>query len=203
MVPSSSPPGLPTAATPPGSTAGIVFPGFGEAAASEGHGTTAQAFGEAGYRFDLAAPALGGLPLGHAWLQPFAGGAVVHLHQDGFGEDGGLAALSALAASQDVATTTLGLRAEAALTGALPLTARTMLGWRHAYGDAAPTAALAFQGGGPFTVEGAAGSRDAFVAEASLEAKLGGRAGFGLSYTGQFGSRGSENAINARLTVNF
>ena len=181
----------------------IVFPGFGEAAASEGHGTTAQAFGEAGYRFDLAAPALGGLPLGHAWLQPFAGGAVVHLHQDGFGEDGGLAALSALAASQDVATTTLGLRAEAALTGALPLTARTMLGWRHAYGDAAPTAALAFQGGSPFTVEGAAGSRDAFVAEASLDYALTTNAAIGVAYAGQFGRTATDNTFSAFLKVQF
>ncbi len=35
------------------------------------------------------------------------------------------------------------------------VTARGSLGWRHAFGDTAPTTTLAFAGGSPFSIAGA------------------------------------------------
>ena len=46
----------------------------------------------------------------------------------------------------NIQTTTLGVRSEIALAS-MPLTLKTMLGWRHAYGDVVPSVLLGFQGG--------------------------------------------------------
>jgi outer membrane autotransporter protein len=181
----------------------IAFPGFDEAASSESHGWTAQAFGEAGYRFDLSGRDLGPAALEAAFWQPILGAALIRLHQDDFGEAGGPAALTGLAGSQDLATTTLGVRAAATLAGPLPLEFRGLVGWRHAYGDIVPTAALAFQGGQPFSVAGVPVDRDALVAEAGLALPLGRQSSLGLSYSGQFGKTAADNAISATITVGF
>jgi fibronectin-binding autotransporter adhesin len=144
-----------------------------------------------------------GAPMTSAMVEPFVGGAAIHLHQDGFAERGGLAGLSAPGQSSDVETTTLGVRLEAALATAVPLTARAMVGWRHAYGDVTPEAALVFAGGSDFTVAGAPLHRNALVTEFGLDTNFSQRVSFGLSYAGQFGTRASDDAVNARLTVKF
>ena len=181
----------------------IVFPSVAEGASSDGHGWLGQTFGEFGYCFEMDNPFGAGAPMTSAMVEPFVGGAAIHLHQDGFAERGGLAALSAPGQSSDVETTTLGVRLEAKLATAVPLTARAMVGWRHAYGDVTPEAALVFAGGSDFTVAGAPLDRDALVTEFELDTNFSQRVSFSLSYAGQFGTLASENAVNARLTVKF
>ena len=182
----------------------IAFPGFDEAASSDRHGWTAQAFGEAGYRFDLSGRDLGPAALEAAFWQPILGAALIRLHQDDFGAAGGPAALTGLAGSQDLATTTLGVRAAATLAG--HPAARDPWPRRPGvmrYGDIVPTAALAFQGGQPFSVAGVPVDRDALVAEAGLALPLGCQSSLGLSYSGQFGKTAADHAISATVTVGF
>jgi outer membrane autotransporter protein len=103
-----------------------------------------------------------------------------------------------------LATTTLGLRAEARLSETVPLTARGLVGWRHAFGDVVPTTLLAFAGGASaFTVAGAPIDRDLLVAEAGLDWQASEAISLGVSYTGQIGSRAREHALKGNLTWRF
>jgi fibronectin-binding autotransporter adhesin len=177
----------------------ITFPGFGDVVTSNYGGSTAQAFGEAGYRFGV-----GGFGLREAWLEPFLGGAAIRVRQNGFAEGGGVAGLSGFGQSDDLATTTAGLRAEATVGGALPLTVRALVGWRHAYGDVSPAAVMAFQGASQtFTIAGAPIGRDAAVVEGGLGLAITKTATLSVSYSGQFGQRATDNAFHGRLDVSF
>jgi fibronectin-binding autotransporter adhesin len=182
----------------------IIFPGFADAATSNYGGSTAQAFGEAGYRIALSSFNIAGLGFSRASLEPFVGAAAIHIHQNGFTEGGGAAALIGFARSYDLATTTIGLRAETTLSGPLPLTVRALVGWRHAYGDVVPTALMAFQGGAQsFGVSGVPIDRDAFLAEAGLDYAVTSAVTAGISYSGQFGQRATDNAFKGHLDVAF
>ena len=88
----------------------VAFPGFFEALSSSSGGATAQAFGEAGYRIQLAALDFGGLAFSRASLEPFAGAAAILIHENGFAEAGGAAALTGFAKDFNIGTTTLGVR---------------------------------------------------------------------------------------------
>jgi fibronectin-binding autotransporter adhesin len=179
----------------------IVFPNFFNAAGSSYDGSTAQAFGEAGYRIGFG---VAGLGLSHASIEPFVGGAAIHIHQNGFTEAGGVAALIGFGRSYDLATTTLGVRAETSFAGPLPLTARALLGWRHAYGDVVPTALMAFQGGAQaFGVSGVPVERDALVAETGLDYTVSSMVTVGVSYSGQYGKRATDSAFKGHLDVSF
>jgi len=185
-------------------TRGTVFPGFNDAAGSSYGGSTAQAFAEAGYRIAVADFHLAGLGFSRAGLEPFIGAAAVHLRQDGFAEAGGVAALFGFGRSYDLATTTLGLRAEASLAGPLPLIARALLGWRHAFGDVIPDTVMAFESGGqPFPIAGVRIDRDAILAEAGLDYAVSSSIKLGVSYSGQYGRRATDNAFKGHLEVGF
>jgi fibronectin-binding autotransporter adhesin len=172
----------------------IRFPGFADTTGTSYDGWTAQAFAEVGYRIGL----------GHVQLEPFAGASVLRLHTDGFAEEGGAAALTGSAHDQDLATTTLGLRAEAQISQDLPLTLRGLLGWRHAFGDVEPEMLLAFAGGASaFTVAGAPIDRDALVAEAGLDWQASAALSLGIFYSGQIGERAQEHALKGNLVWRF
>ncbi|PRD50831.1 autotransporter outer membrane beta-barrel domain-containing protein, partial [Phyllobacterium myrsinacearum] len=172
---------------------------FGSLAETESAGyaaNTVQLFGEAAYRIDTP----------YAAVEPFAAAAYTHLKTDGFSETGGIAALSAPAATTDLTTTTLGLRASRAFTlgNATTVTARGMAGWRHAYGDVAPQAQLAFASGGEsFAVSGQPIAADTALIEAGLAFDVGKATTIGLTYTGQFSSQANDNAVKANLAVRF
>ncbi|WP_322883852.1 autotransporter domain-containing protein [Microvirga lotononidis] len=172
----------------------IRFPNFADQAHASYDASTAQAFAEVGYAFDL----------GRVAIEPFAGASVLRLHTDGFAEEGGAAALTGYSQDQDLATTTLGLRAETRLGDDLPLTLRGMLGWRRAYGDVDPTALLAFAGGASsFVVAGTPIDRDALVAEAGLDWQATPDISLGIAYSGQVGSRAQEHSVKGNLTWRF
>jgi outer membrane autotransporter protein len=182
----------------------IVFPGFTQAAGSEYAGSTTQAFGEMGYRFGFSAFNWMGLNFSRSTLEPFLGAAAIHLHQNGFTETGGSAALTGLAQGYDLGTSTIGLRADATFVGPVPLTARALIGWRHAYGVAAPVTLMAFQSSPqPFAIAGVPIDRDAFLAEAGLDYAVTSAMTLGVSYSGQYGQRATDNAIKGRLNVSF
>jgi outer membrane autotransporter protein len=172
----------------------IRFPNFVDRVHASYDASTAQAFAEVGYAFDL----------GRVAIEPFAGASVLRLHTDGFVEEGGTAALTGYSQDQDLATTTLGLRAETRLGDDLPLTLRGMLGWRRAYGAVDPTALLAFAGGASsFVVAGTPIDRDALVAEAGLDWQATRDISLGIAYSGQVGSRAQEHSVKGNLTWRF
>lgn len=95
------------------------------------------------------------------------------------------------------------LSTRVALAGA-GLTARAMVGWRHAFGNATPLAALGFaSGGNTFSIGGVPIARDAAVIEASVDYALTPAATLGISYAGQFGARLSDQSVRASLSVRF
>ncbi|WP_322883832.1 autotransporter domain-containing protein [Microvirga lotononidis] len=172
----------------------VRFPGFAGAIDTSYDGWTAQAFGEVGYRMGL----------GPVQLEPFVGASVLRLHTDAFQEEGGPAALTGSARDQDLATTTLGLRAEARLSDTVPLIVRGLIGWRHAYGDVEPEALLAFSGGATaFTVAGTPIDRNALVAEAGLDWQASDTISLGIAYSGQVGKRIQEHALKGNLVWRF
>jgi len=172
----------------------IRFPGFSDRASASYDGSTLLAFGEVGYEVGL----------GQVTLEPFVGASVMRLHLDGFREDGGPAALVGSGRSYELATTTLGLRAETQLDTDLPITVRGMVGWRHAFGDVSPAALLAFSGGvSGFNVAGIPIDRDALVAEAGLDWQISPDMTLGVSYAGQVGQRAQDHAVKGSFTWRF
>ncbi|MBV8183334.1 MAG: autotransporter domain-containing protein [Hyphomicrobiales bacterium] len=137
--------------------------------------------------------------LSHASVEPFAGAAAILIHQNGFTEGGGASALTGFARDFNIQTTTLGVRSEVAFAS-IPVNVTTMLGWRHAYGDVVPSVLLGFQGGAQtFSTSGAPIDRDAFVAEAGVHYAVNPSLTVGVSYSGQFGQRATDNAFKGRL----
>jgi outer membrane autotransporter protein len=176
-----------------------TFPGFAEALSSSNGGSTAQAFGEAGYRIELSGIGLGT----HTSIEPFAGAAAFLIHQNGFTEEGGVSALTGAERDFNVQTTTLGARGELAFA-TMPLTLKTMLGWRHAFGDVIPSTLLAFQGGAQgFRVAGVPIDRDAFVAEVGIDYAVTSSVRVGISSSAQIGNRASDYAFRGHIEVCF
>jgi fibronectin-binding autotransporter adhesin len=181
----------------------VILPGFSDATSSSNGGSTAQAFGEAGYRISLSGTSFGGLAFSRASLEPFAGAAAIRIHQNGFSEGGGIAALTGTAKDFNVETTTLGARGELAFAS-MPVTLTSMLAWRHAYGNVVPSVLLGFQGGAQsFGVSGIPIDRDAFVAEAGVNYAVSSMLSVGVSYSGQFGERATDNAFKGHITLSF
>ncbi len=174
----------------------VSFAGFSDQTIASDQARTAQVFGEAAY----------GMNFGTLALEPFANLALVHLNSDGFTERGGAAVLRARRSSESVAFTTLGLHlgSQIDLGEGMVLSMRSTLGWRHAFGDMAPKALMAFaSGGSPFTIAGTPIARDALVADAGIELALSRAASLSLSYFGQFGNKAQENAVKGNVVWRF
>ncbi|MCF1743052.1 autotransporter domain-containing protein [Paradevosia shaoguanensis] len=173
----------------------VAFPGFSESLKGDYDAGTAQVFGELAYGFNFGATR----------FEPFANLAYVNLHTGGFRETGGAAALSSGSSSTDTTFTTLGLRGSTSfdLNGA-SVTAKGMVGWRHAFDDVTPTSTHRFVGGGnAFTVAGVPVARDAAVIEAGLDFALTPSAVIGVTYGGQFGSGIVDQSFKANFSAKF
>ena len=181
----------------------VIFPAFSDALSSSHGGSTAQAFGEAGYCVELSGARFGWLGMSRASVEPFAGAAAFLIHQNGFTEGGGAAALTGLARDFNIQTTTLGVRTRARL--------RVAPGERHDDARLAPclwrvvpSVLLGFQGGAQsFSASGVPIDRDAFVAEAGVNYAVSSMFTVGLSYAGQFGQRATDNAFKGHLGLSF
>ena len=184
-------------------TRSVTFPGFAEVVSSNNGGSTAQAFGEAGYRIELS-----GLNLAGLGITRIDAGALRWRGRDPHSSERlhrkrGRRRAHRVARDFDVATTTLGLRGELAFAS-MPLTLKTMLGWRHAFGDVVPSVLLAFQGGAQgFSTAGVPIDRDAFVAEVGIDYAVTSMLSVGVSYSGQYGQRAMDNAVKAHLNLSF
>ena len=104
----------------------------------------------------------------------------------------------------DLGTTTLGLRTQYQLASLPGFTLSTLWGWRHAFGDVRPSVTQAFAGPfASFTVAGVPVDRDALVTQTSLDYAVSNSVTVGLSYSGQYGSRASDNAFKGHVDVSF
>ena len=177
------------------STRSIAFTGFSDRLAGSYRAGTAQVFGEVGYR----------LGAGGVRYEPFANLAYVNLRTNGFSEAGGAAALVAPDQSTGTTFSTLGLRAETTLvTGQSQTTLRGVLGWRHAFGDVAPTSTMTFAAGGSaFTTAGVPIAQDVLVLDAGFDVTLTPTTILGFSYGGQFGSGVTDQSVKGNLAVKF
>jgi outer membrane autotransporter protein len=174
---------------------GIAFSGFSDTAAATYDARTTQFFGELGYN----------VALGRSALEPYAGLAYINVDGGPFSELGGAAALTG-SSRFNASFATLGLRGSTPLmTGdRIQLALRGGLGWRHAFGDVTPEAALAFAAGGtPFTVEGAPIARDALAVEAGIDLDVTPDAKVSVLYNGQLSADGSDNGVKATLSLRF
>ena len=147
-------------------------------------------FAEAGHRMQA-----GGLT-----VEPFAGVSHTGLDTERFGERGGGVALTASSDTDAMTFSTLGLRGSMALGDAVRV--RALAGWRHAFGDTAPSSAHSMAGGAPVAVAGAPVAQDALDIELGIEAGLMDTATVGAAYTGQYGG-GAGHAVTAELRVAF
>ncbi len=185
----------------------IVFPGFADAASSNYGGYAAQGFGELGYRLPFHwsiwsyVPGLSGLSVNY---EPFLQGAVMHIDQNRYLETALNAGLTGAAQRYDLGLTTLGLRTQYQLASLPGFTLSTLLGWRHAFGDVTPSVSQTFAGSfSSFTVAGVPVDRDAFVSETSLDYRVTGAVTVGVSYSGQYGKRATDNAFKGHVDVSF
>ena len=157
--------------------------------------STGQVFTDVGYAIPLN---------DRVTLEPFFGADFSDLRTRGFSESGGDAALSGKRSTNNVGTTTLGLRAQTTFdvkdnAGRL----RGMLGWRHAYGDLNPEATMSFDGSQPFTVAGNPLARDAAVMEVGVDLAMSKNATLGLAYSGQFGDGNRQNTGTVNVSWRF
>ncbi len=173
----------------------VSFPGFLEAERSSNAGYTVQTFGEVGYR----------IPAATLVIEPIAGAAFLHSHQDGFQEKGGAAALTVSALDNDLGTTTLGIRTEMQPFKDLPLVAHTYLAWQHVIGNISPATTLAFEAApaNTFAVTGAPIDRNALAAEFAVDYRVSTALDVGLSYTGQIGRTASDHSVKGRVEYRF
>lgn len=172
----------------------VSFTGFSDSLSSAYSASTAQIFGEAGYRFSY----------GGASFEPFANVAYVHLKTDGYSEFGGAAALMSGDSSSSATFTTIGMRAETTVDlGGMSTRLSGMAGWRHAFGDVTPFATHAFAGGANFTVAGVPVAQNALVLDLGATVNLTQNATLGVSYNGQIGAGFVDMGIKANLGVRF
>jgi len=172
----------------------VSIPGLQDSLKSNYDANTFQIFGELGY----------GIQMGNTHLEPFANVAYVHLHTDGFNEDGGAAALSGKGDSTETAFTTLGLRAAHQLAiGSMDALLRGTLGWRYAFGDVTPESTHRFSAGDAFTVAGVPIARNAAVVEAGVDIGVADNTRIGVSYTGQLADSAHDHGVKADVTIRF
>ncbi|MGB3339400.1 MAG: autotransporter domain-containing protein, partial [Devosia sp.] len=175
-------------------TRSVTMPGFAEQLFSSRSGGTGQIFGEVGHKFAFDSGLV---------VEPFVNLAHASLFTGGFAETGGAAAVSGGASHASTTHLTLGVRGETDLTiGELEVTARGMIGWRHALGTVDPTSTHAFGNGTAFTVTGSPVARDTAIVEAGLDFNISPNVELGIGYDGQFGS-GMQHGIKTNLSVKF
>jgi len=173
----------------------VVFPGFVDSLTGQYTARTAQIFGDIGYA----------VRAGQLGFEPFANLAYVNVASGAFTEKGGTAALTSRDDKTDVTLTTLGLRASGVFApGNGPfMTARGMLGWRHAFADVTPLSTFAFAGGMPFGITGTPIARDAAVLDFGLDLKLTPSALFAVSYGGQFSRGLTDQSVKGSFAWTF
>ncbi|MDI9853846.1 autotransporter-associated beta strand repeat-containing protein [Comamonas sp. 17RB] len=156
---------------------------------------TAQLFAEVGY-------AIG--QYDKVGFEPFAGVSLGQQRTGSFQEHGGFAALKGRSSTDDLASTTLGLRVHsdfqlAGKEGRL----RATVGWRHAFGDVTGKKTMAFEGSQNFTVAGTPLARNTAVLGLEADVALSRSAALVLGYQGEMGSGQRDHSASVKLRWSF
>ncbi|WP_178372325.1 autotransporter outer membrane beta-barrel domain-containing protein [Pollutimonas bauzanensis] len=161
------------------------------------HADTLQLFTELGYA----------IPVGQASaVEPYLGVAWFSQRNGGFDETGGAAALKGRGQTDDITTSTLGLRGKTTVeVGRHEARLSAGLGWRHAMGDVSAARRMSFiQGNGAaFTVAGAPVAKNSAVLDLGAEMNVGKNKAMGVAYSGQFGKDSSGSAGSLYLKIRF
>ncbi len=152
---------------------------------------TAQLFAEVGY-------AIG--QYDKVGFEPFAGVSLGQQRTGSFQEHGGFAALQGRSSTDDLASTTLGVRVHsdfqlAGKEGRL----RATVGWRHAFGDVTAKKTMAFEGSQNFTVAGTPLARNTAVLGLESDVALSRTAALVLGYQGEMGSGQRDHSASVKL----
>jgi autotransporter-associated beta strand protein len=170
----------------------VSFAGFSDHDDTRYDGDVLHAFGELGY----AVPVAGGT------VEPFIGGSALRVHNDGFTERGGDAALAGLGHSDTVEFSEVGLKIATPVVE--NVTAHAGVAWQHAFGAVSPDAVLRFDGGDTtFSVTGAHLSRDAVTPTLDISWQMAPKVRLTAGYTGLIGRQGSENSGRLALGIAF
>ncbi|KQP83272.1 hypothetical protein ASF57_14575 [Methylobacterium sp. Leaf117] len=104
-----------------------------------------------------------------------------------------------------MATSTVGVRGQTSLDlgAGAPVSLHGLVGYRRAYGEVVPKALLSFGAGPGFLTAGTPISRDALVAQAGLDVRVGRATTLGVAYTGQVGERTQDHAVKGNFTYRF
>lgn len=159
------------------------------------HASSTQVFTELGYN----------VPVGTAYtVEPYAGLAWNQVRSRGFQESGGSAALRGKGSTDDVTSTTLGLRGGWQFgDDRAPGRLTASLGWRHAMGDVKPSQQLAFEGGSTFTVTGVPIAKNAAVLGLGAEMLVARNTTVSVAYDAQFGGGNRQQAGLLRVAKRF
>lgn len=174
----------------------IDFPGFADSAKAHLNGYTSQAFGEAGY----------GVSFGQIAVEPFAGAAYVRVHDAAFAENGGIAALSGSASNENIGYSSLGVRAATlwTLPNGTVLNPHAAVTWQHAFGDVAPTAALAFQSSGAaFSVGSVPIAADSALVEGGVDWRITAQVKLAVEYQGELAQHAQVHTAKGKFTWAF
>ncbi|MBN9019525.1 MAG: autotransporter domain-containing protein [Rhizobiales bacterium] len=158
--------------------------------------TTGNVFGEVAY--DAA--------LGGSVIEPYAGLGWVSVDSEDFAETNApLTGLASSGVSYDTAYSTLGVRLSTDfVANGIKVTPRGMLGWRHAFSDVPPEAAMLFENTGTgFTVAGTPIAQDSLLVEAGADFALNQRFSLGFTYAGSFADNADSNAVKLTGLLNF
>lgn len=173
-------------------TRGVMFPGYAARLTSNYDGDVLHGFAEIG----LPHAMFGGT------VEPFAGVEAYRVHTDAFTETGGSVALSGEARKESFTLSTLGIRGQTPI--AEGLSARSRIGWQHAFGDASPEARLSFVGNSvPFSVTGTTLSRNAAVVALDLAWMPTQAITITSGYSGSIGDRGDDSVFRIALAFGF
>ena len=118
-------------------------------------------------------------------------------------ESGGSAALSGSASTNDVASSTLGLRGAWEFGAERSNRLTASVGWRHASGDLKPRQELALDGGSNFSVTGVPIARNAAVLGLGAEMAVARNTTVGVGYDAQFGGGNRQQSGQLKLAVRF
>ena len=119
---------------------------------------------------------------------------------------GGLAALSGSSSTENIGYSSLGLHTATIwmLPGGTALVPHLSAQWQHAFGDVAPTVAVAFQStGAEFSTAGVPIAADAAVTEAGIDWRITPQMKSGVAYQGELAERAQTHAGTGTFTWNF
>jgi len=176
----------------------VGLPGLNEAETSSYDATTAQVFGQIGYRLTYA------VMKHRVNVLPFAQLAYVSLSSAAFQELGGSAALHGYGTSLSTAYSSFGARADTGFTlKGRALTAFASLAWQHGYGTINPVELMSFAQGQPFAVQGVGVSHDAALTQLGVAMRLTPKISANIAYNGTFAKQLSNNGVNAAINWKF